>query len=85
VLKSPALFRYLVPHFHVTKSNHDYEVAMAPLDKIIASYSPADTPSHYLDFALDFAAGLAKSRFDIFENPDIRKTGKYLIYLFCLF
>jgi hypothetical protein len=59
-----------VPRFRVTKSNNDYEVAMAFLDKIIASYSPGDTPSHYVGQALNFAADLANTRFYLFGKPE---------------
>jgi hypothetical protein len=46
---------------------------MAPLDKIIASYSPADTPSHYVGRALELAADLAHLRFTCFRNPEYRE------------
>jgi CHAT domain-containing protein len=68
-----ALSRSLVPRFYTTKSNHNYDVTMAPLDKIIASYSPADTPSYYVGHALNLAAGLAKARFYIFGDPKYRE------------
>jgi len=67
---SYALSCSLVPRFLVRKSIHDYEVAMVPLDKVIASYSPADTPSHCVVQALSLAADLAHSRSLFFGNPE---------------
>lgn len=67
---SYALSCSLVPRFLVRKSVHDYEAAMAPLDKIIASYSPADTPSHCVALALDLAVDLAHARFLFFGKPE---------------
>jgi CHAT domain-containing protein len=55
--------------FSVTQSNEDYERAMAPLDKIIASHSPADTPTQYSRIAFRVAAELAHTRFLLYKDP----------------
>jgi CHAT domain-containing protein len=55
--------------FQVTQSDEDYERAMAPLDKIIASHSPADTPSQYMSIAFRVAAKLAHTRFVFYKDP----------------
>ena len=55
--------------FQVTQSDEDYERAMAPLDKIIASHSPADTPSQYMEIAFREAAKLAHTRFVFYKDP----------------
>jgi hypothetical protein len=67
---SDALSITHVTRFFATKSIHDYEVAMAVLDQFIASYPPADTPSHYVRQALEFAAVLALSRCLLYGNPE---------------
>src|SRR5260221_529217 len=45
---SIALSRSFHVRFMLTQSNEDYEAAMAPLDKIITSHSPAESPNQYL-------------------------------------
>jgi hypothetical protein len=43
---------------------------MAPLDKVIALYPPADTPSDYAGRVLHLAANLARVRFLFFGDPE---------------
>jgi hypothetical protein len=68
------------PRFLVTKSIHDYKRAMAPLDKIIASYSQADTPSN-VGRALHLAANLARARFIFYGNPEYLEEAIFLAYV----
>jgi tetratricopeptide (TPR) repeat protein len=67
---SLALLQNYVVQFHTTRSNDDYERAMAVLDEILATYSPSSSPTHHLESALSAAAGMAHSHFTIFENPE---------------
>jgi CHAT domain-containing protein len=67
---SYALSESLYSRFFVTTSINDYEDAMAPLEKVIASYLPGDTPSPYVRQALDRAARLAFARFGVFSIPE---------------
>jgi len=60
---SITLSRSLLLRFLLTHSNEDYEGAMAPLERIITSYSPAEIPNQSLTDALAAAARLAHCRF----------------------
>jgi CHAT domain-containing protein len=65
-----ALFYHFSHRFDVTQSNEDYEHAMTLLDKIIASHSPADSPTENLKHSLTQAAHLAYLRFVFYGNPE---------------
>jgi len=67
---SIALSRSYLFRFLLTQSNEDYEAAMAPLDKIIASHSPAESPNPNLTGALAEAARVAYGRFILYETPE---------------
>jgi len=65
-----ALFDHFCNRFYATQSNEDYERAMTLLDKIIASHSPADSPTEDLKQSLKAAAYLAGHRFRFYRNPE---------------
>lgn len=64
-----ALFRYFDLRFYITKSDDDYENAMAALDKMLTGNSPTDSPGPYVRQALHAAAGLAGDRFRYHGDP----------------
>ena len=81
---SIALSMSFVLRFVLTQSNEDYECAMAPLDRIITSHSPAESPNQDLTEALAVAANLAHGRFILFRTPEyleeaISRTRAHLI------
>jgi hypothetical protein len=63
---SIALSTSFVLRFILTQSNEDYEHAMVPLDRIITSYSLAESPNQDLIVALAAAANLAHGQFILF-------------------
>ena len=70
--------------FILSHSNQDYEHAMASLDTIITSHSPAESPNKYLTDALAGAAQLAYDRFILYETLEhledaISRTRTHLI------
>ena len=70
--------------FYLTHSNEDYERAMASLDRINTSHSPAESSNKYLTDALASAARLAYNRFNLYETPEhleetISRTRAHLI------
>jgi CHAT domain-containing protein/tetratricopeptide (TPR) repeat protein len=67
-----ALSLCLFMRFNATKSNDDYNDAIAILDKIIASHSSADDPDlrSSAQAAAGLAATLASNRFSLYEKPD---------------
>jgi CHAT domain-containing protein len=65
-----ALSYHFSHRFDETQSNEDYERAMAPLDKIIASHPPADIPKKHLRRFLGLAELLAERRFIFYGNPE---------------
>jgi CHAT domain-containing protein len=67
---SIALSMSFLLRFVLTQSNEDYERAMAPLDRIITSHSPAESPKQDLTEALAAAANLAYGRFILFGTPE---------------
>ena len=67
---SIALSTSFVRRFVLTQSNEDYERAMAPLDRIVTSHSPAESPNQDLTVALAAAANLAHGRFILFGTPE---------------
>jgi len=67
---SYVLFRYFVLRFYTTKSNDDYENAMAFLDKIHAPNYSTDRPNPSSGLALGIAAEVARSRFNFYGNPE---------------
>jgi len=79
-----ALFLSFRFRFMETQSNEDYEAAMAPLDRIIASHFPAKSPNQYFPDALTEAAYLADRRFNYSWIPEhleeaISRTRAHLI------
>ncbi|KAH9957209.1 CHAT domain-containing protein [Russula dissimulans] len=60
----------LFTRFYSTKSHDDYKDAIATLDRIIASDSPAEIPGIYMREALDQAATLAMFRSNLDGNPE---------------
>jgi len=81
---SLALSKSFDLRFFLTQSNEDYEGAMAPLDRIITSHSPEETPDRYLRFALAEAAQIAHNRFILLGTPEyleeaISRTRTHLI------
>ena len=60
---SIVLSRSFLERFISTQSDEDYEAAMALLDRIITSHSPAESPNEYLTIALSTAAEAAHFRF----------------------
>ena len=67
---SYVLFRYFVLRYITTKSNDDYENAMAFLDKILVPNSSTDGPNPFSGPALGIAAEIARSRFSFYGNPE---------------
>jgi len=67
-----ALSCCLFMRFYATKSNRNYDDAIAILDKIIASHSLADDPDllSRAQAAANLAAMLGYRRFDFYGNPD---------------
>ena len=70
--------------FISTQSNEDYERAMAPLDRIIASHSLAGTSNQSFPVALADAARIAHYRFTLHGTPEyleeaISRTRTHLI------
>jgi CHAT domain-containing protein len=65
-----ALFMSFVFRFLTTKSNDDYEDAMAFFDKDIALHSPADNPNPLLGPASYLAATMAYGRLTFYGNPE---------------
>ena len=70
--------------FISTQSNEDYERAIAPLDRIITSHSPAEPPNQFLTYALADTARIAHERFVLHETPEyleeaISRTRAHLI------
>jgi CHAT domain-containing protein len=65
-----ALFYHFSHRFYAIQSNEDYERAMTLLDKIIASHSPADSPTENLKQSLMHAVPLARLRFEFYGNPE---------------
>jgi tetratricopeptide (TPR) repeat protein len=67
-----ALSCCLFMRFYATKSNNDYDEAIAILDKIIASHSSANDPDlrWRAQAAANLAAMLGYRRFDFYGNPD---------------
>ena len=79
-----ALSQSFLLRFILTLSNEDYERAMAPLDRIITSHSPAESPNKDLTRALTTAAQLTHIRFMLYETPEyleeaISRTRAHLI------
>ena len=66
----PSRYLTLFCRFILTRSQEDYESAMAPLDKIITSHSPAESPNQYLTVALSQAALIARTRFIFYGTPE---------------
>jgi len=58
---SITLSKSFLLRFMITLSTEDYEGAMAPLDRIITSRSPAESPNKHLTEALAAAAQIARS------------------------
>ena len=68
---SMALSASFHSRFRLTQSNEDYECAMAPLDRIITSHSPTESPNRYfLTIALAAAVELAHCRFILYGTPE---------------
>ena len=67
-----ALSLCLFMRFNATKSNDDYDDAIAILDRIIASHSSADDPDlrSSAQAAAGLAATLASNRFSLYGKPD---------------
>jgi len=81
---SIALSNSFLRRFILTRSHEDYESAMAPLDKIITSHSPAESPNQYLTEALAAAAQIARARFIFYGTPEhleeaISRTRAWLV------
>jgi len=73
----------LFTRFYLTKSDDDYKDAMATLDRIIASRSPAENPGKYMREALDQAAAFATFRSNNDGNPEYLEDAisRYRAYL----
>jgi len=67
---SYVLFRYFVLRFYTTKSNDDYENAIAFLDKMLVPNSSTHRPNPFLGISLGIAAQLARNRFNFYGNPE---------------
>ena len=67
---SITLSKSFLLRFIITRSNEDYDGAMAPLDRIITSHSPAEHPNQYLAEAFAAAAQIARSRFILYGTPE---------------
>ena len=69
-LVSITLSKSFLLRFMITRSTEDYEGAMAPLERIITSRSPTESPNQYLTWALAAAAQTARSRFIFYGTPE---------------
>jgi len=67
---SITLSKSFLLRFMITRSTEDYEGAMAPLNRIITSRSPAESPNQHLTEALAAAAQVARSRFIFYGTPE---------------
>jgi CHAT domain-containing protein len=74
---SIALFLTFSVRFVITKSNDDYEDAMASLDNIRAPHLPSDCPSPDSRNALGIAARLASRRFVFYGNQEYLEDAIY--------
>jgi CHAT domain-containing protein len=70
-----ALSLCIFMRFDATKSNDDYDDAVAVLDRIIASHSSADDPDlrSSAQAAARLAAAIATNRFSLYEKPEYRE------------